>query len=239
MHSIEYQIMHPKMYQFSPESSAGSVEALPFDENDSEEMLLLDVLTAASADNSAHRIRPKEEGVGPRSYRGCGGGRGEVRGGDPGLDAARGAGVAGDLRQRGGGGDGLRPGGVRDAGARRGAEFPRGGGPGVAARRGVPPAGGGRRGGGGVAGHGAEAAALDAAEEEFDGGGGGGEEGEEREGGEWGGGVGGFGSRVSGGASQEHFRGCNSLIQLSPYLINPELGADERRTNKLPYKGVV
>ncbi|OAY75867.1 Ethylene-responsive transcription factor 1B [Ananas comosus] len=70
MHSIEYQIMHPKMNQFSPESSAGSVEVLPFDENDSEEMLLLDVLTAASADNSAHRIRPKEEGVGLRSYRG-------------------------------------------------------------------------------------------------------------------------------------------------------------------------
>ncbi|CAI0434404.1 unnamed protein product, partial [Linum tenue] len=59
---------------------------------------------------------------------------GEVRGGDKGLDEERGEGVAGDVRQRRAGGDGLRPGRIRRPGTHGGAQLPGGEGEGVAGR---------------------------------------------------------------------------------------------------------
>nr|GMC63644.1 ethylene-responsive transcription factor 1B-like [Ipomoea batatas] len=71
---------------------------LPFNENDAGDMLLY-------TDYRRRRSlqRSEEAAVG------------EIRGGDTGLDAAEREGVAGDVRHGGGGGAGLRPGGVRIA----------------------------------------------------------------------------------------------------------------------------
>ncbi|CAI0625998.1 unnamed protein product, partial [Linum tenue] len=66
---------------------------------------------------------------------------GEIRGGDQGFDPARGAGLAGYIRQRGGRGAGIRPGGVLDERVRCHTELPGGEGGGVARGHGLQPPG--------------------------------------------------------------------------------------------------